>query len=85
MFNLNKKEKYGNISNKTSICCMEKFGPWTCYFGFIDTMKKIEHRGISIDNSYERGSEILPNNSNGKRYFDALEVEIYKISIKNDN
>ena len=48
-------------------------------------MKKIEHRGIKVNNSYERGSEILPNNSEDKKFFDVLEVEVYKISIKNEN
>ncbi len=85
MFNLNKEEKYKNKDNHISTWCLEKFGPWSCSFGFIETMKKIEHRGIDINNSYERGSEILPNNSEDKKFFDVLEVEVYKISIKNEN
>ena len=81
MFNLNKKEKYININKVTSIWCTKNFGPWTVDFGFykINQMNKIEHRGIDINNSYENGSEILPNNSEKTKYFDVIEVEVYKI------
>ena len=85
MFNLNKEEKYKNKDNHISIWCSKESGPWTSYFGFIETMKKIEHRGISINKSYERGSEILPNDSEDKKFFDVLEVEVYKILIKKDS
>ena len=81
MFNLNKKEKYINIDKVTSIWCTKNFGPWTVDFGFykINQMNKIEHRGICINNSYENGSEILPNYSKEIKYFDVIEVEVYKI------
>ena len=46
-------------------------------------MKKIEHRGIEINKAYERGSEILPNNSGNTKYFDVIETEVYQIIIKN--
>ena len=70
MFNLNKNEKYNNIDQDVSIWCRDHFGPWTINFGFDDTMKKIEHRGNDINKGYERGVEILPNNSNKTKYFE---------------
>ena len=79
MFNLNKNEKYKNISKEYSIFCNSKFGPWSKNFGFYDNLKKIEHQGLSINQIYDKGSEILPNNSNKKCYFDVKEIEIYKI------
>ena len=85
MFNLNKNEQYKNIKNKDSIYCTESFGPWTISFGFQKTMKIIEHRGSNINKYYERGSEILPNNSSNTKYFNVLEVEVYKIIIEDSN
>jgi hypothetical protein len=85
MFNLNKTEKYNHIGNKTSIWCLDYFGPWTVCFGFINTMKKIEHTGINVNIAYERGAEILPNNTEKIVYFDINEVEIYKISIEEED
>ena len=85
MFNLNKTEKYNHIGNKTSIWCIDYFGPWTDCFGFDNTMKKIEHRGIIVNTAYERGAEILPNNTEKTVYFDINEVEIYKISIEEED
>jgi len=79
MFNLNKNEKYKKKINNTSIWCLDYFGPWTWNFGFIESMKKIEHRGLGINERYENGSNILPNNTNNKKYFLMKEVEIYKI------
>ena len=85
MFNLNKNERYKFIHNERSMWCTENFGPWTMNFGFNKTMRKIEHRGIKINEAYERGSEILPNNSNDTKNFDVLEVEIFKITMKEIN
>ena len=86
MFNLNKNEKY--IRNKEnlerSIWCTDYFGPWTINFGFNQTMKQIEHRGINIVKAYQNGADILPNNSEEKKFFDVNEVEIYEISINNN-
>ena len=58
---------------------------WTASFGFDKTMKKIEHRGIIVNTAYERGAEILPNNTEKTVYFDTNEVEIYKISIEEED
>ena len=86
MFNLNKKEKYKKLQgNTTSIWCIDHFGPWTNFFGFCKTMKIIEHRGEEISNTYENGSNILLNDTKGKKYFDVKEVEVFKISIENIN
>ena len=59
MLNLNKNEKYTTKNKNTSIWCLDYFGPWTYYFGFIESMKKIEHRGLGINENYENGSNIL--------------------------
>ena len=83
MFNLNKKEKYKKIKNEFSIYCGNEYGPWTFYFGFFkgNQMKKIEHQGSCINSYYEKGIEILPNNTKDIKYFDVKEVEVYKIII----
>ena len=82
MFNLNKKEKYKKIRNSFSIVCKQSNGPWTFNFGFFKTnqMKKIEHLGNKINELYDGGSGILPNNSNDKKIFDLKEIEVYKIT-----
>ena len=83
MFNLNKNEKYKMIHNERSIWCTDYFGPWSINFGFNKTMKRVEHRGIKIEEGYEKGAEILPNNSEKIQYFDVKEVEIFKIIFIN--
>jgi len=35
----------------------------------------------SINNTYEKGNEILPSNNKDK-YYDLLEAEVFKISIE---
>ena len=84
MFNLNKSEKYKKINDQTSIWCTAYFGPWTIYFGFLNNMKQIEHRGKDIRLYYEKGDEILPNNSNKNKIFDVNEVEVYELMIDNN-
>ena len=83
MFNLNKNTKYKKVNDKTSIYCTEEHGPWTYSFGFRkeNKMKKLKHCGLNIDYAYEKGSNILPNNSHKDAYFDINEVEVYKIII----
>ena len=44
-------------------------------------MKKIKHNGLFISNAYEKGQNILQNNSILEKIFDVAEVEIYKIII----
>ena len=84
MFNLNKNEKYQKTNDKSSIWCTDYFGPWTINFGFTNNMMQIEHRGKDISQTYEKGDEILPNNSNKTKIFDVNEVEVYELSIDND-
>jgi len=86
MFNLNKNEKYNKINNNVvSILCLKEYGPWTYNFGFYksNSMKKIEHNGLYINDAYEKGSNILLNNSNQTKIFDVNEVEVYKILFDN--
>ena len=44
-------------------------------------MKSIRHWGKSINDYYDKGSEILPSNNQAKTY-DLIEVEVYKIIIE---
>ena len=77
MFNLNKNQKYKKLKNENSIYCNNSYGPWTYGFGFCGNMRKIDHVGSNINSQYEKGAEILPNNSD----FEVKEVEVYKIII----
>ena len=83
MFNLNKKQKYKKLQNENSIYCNNSYGPWTYGVGFsqINQMRKIQHYVSDINSYYEKGAEILPNNSRNTKYFDIKEVEEYKIII----
>ena len=83
MFNLNKNKKYKKIRNDCSIWANFDFGPWSYSFGFQgnNQMKKIEHRGNCINDYYENGSEILSNNSSGYKFFNVIDVEVFKINI----
>ena len=81
MFNLNKKQKYKKIKQEFSIHCYSEFGPYTNNFGFYNKqMKTISHGGLYIE-SYEKGSEILPNNSHNFIDFKVKEIEIFKVLI----
>ena len=80
IFNLNKNQKYKKLQEDYSIRCNNTFGPWISYFGFQpNQMKKIEHRGLSINSYYEKGAAILPNNTSDTKFFEVKEVEVYKI------
>ena len=83
MFNLNKNQKYKKLINDYSIYCYNSCGPHTLKFGFHqdNQMRKIRHYGSIINSYYEKGAEILPNNSNTAKYFEIKEVEVYKIKI----
>ena len=83
IFNLNKNQKYKKINKTTqSITCMEDCGPWVYDFGFYgEKMAKINHYGLGINNAFENGSNILPNNSYLRKYFNIKEVEVFKIII----
>jgi len=85
MFNLNKNEIYKKISdNILSIFCKKEYGPWTYNFGFKNnSMKKINHNGLDINEAYEKGCNILHNDLNKTKAFDVAEVEIYKIILDN--
>ena len=79
-FSLNKTQKYKKIKEDNSIYCGKNFGPWIYCFGFYENqMKKIKLN--SSNNYFEKGSEILSNNSLKYKYYDIKEVEVYKIII----
>ena len=80
-FNLNNKEKYKKIKNDHSIYCSNDYGPWISNFGFHQSMRKIIHEGTGVNNYYRKGAEILSNDTNGVKYFNVKEVEVYKIII----
>ena len=83
MFNLNKSEKYKKLKNEDSIYVTKDYSPWTYAFGFNSTyqMNKIEHQGICINDYYENGAEILLNNSHETKWFNVVEVEVFKINV----
>ena len=81
IFNLNKNQKYKKLKNDYSIYCCSSQCPWVYCFGFFETMRKIQHQGLSINEIYEKGAEILPNNRGNIKNFDVKEVEVYKIII----
>ena len=81
-FSLNKTQKYKKINENYSIYCNSYYGPYIHYFGFHtkNQMKKIQL--CSSNNDYfEKGSEILSNNSSEYKCYDIKEVEVYKIII----
>ena len=86
MFNLNNNEKFKKKNEKkASIFCTKEYGPWTFNFGFYkeNSMEKIKHWGLGINEAYEKGSNILLNNTNELKIFDVKEVEVYKIIFDN--
>ena len=84
IFNLNKNQKYKKIKNNDSILCDNDKGPCVYSLGFYgNKMRKIRHQGISINKYFDKGPEILPNNSSDLAYFDIIEVEVYKIILEN--
>ena len=78
-----KNQKYKKLQNENSIYCNNSYGPWTYGVGFsqINQMRKIQHYVSDINSYYEKGAEILPNNSDNTKYFEVKEVEVYKIII----
>ena len=82
MFNLNKSEKCKKLKNECSIYLGKNYGPWIYSFGFKSTnqMNKILHGGTNINDYYENGANILPNNTNGTKYFNVTDVEVFKIN-----
>ena len=83
LFNLNSNQKYKKLQNSNSIYCSNSYGPWVYCLGFNqdNQMRKIRHYGLSINNYYEKGAEILPNNSQIEKQFELKEVEVYKIMM----
>ena len=82
MFNLNKLEKYKKLKNEYSTFMTKEYAPWSYAFGFNSTnqMNKIEHRGKCINDYYGNGANILPNNTNEYKYFNVVDVEVFKIN-----
>ena len=42
-------------------------------------MKRVTHFGLKLNDAFEKGSDILPNNSSSEKEFNVIEVEIFKI------
>ncbi len=85
IFNLNKNKKYKKLRKDCSIICNKNYGVYSAYFGNSSdckTMKKIKLYSNSINSYYENGSDILQNN-NDTKFYDLIEVEIFKISMEN--
>ena len=81
LFNLNENKKYIKLGKRNSINCEGSHGPYAEDFGIgksYNTMNKIVHYFGTINDIYENASEILP--SKEKKYYDLLEVEIFKLS-----
>ena len=83
IFNLNKNKKCKKNISDCSIYCNGSYGPYTINFGHFrsNTMKYINHWSNEIKKYYDKGSEILPNNSHGK-FYELIESEVYKIMIE---
>ena len=83
IFNLNKNKKCKKNISDCSIYCNGSYGPYTINFGHFrsNTMKYINHWSNEINKYYDKGSEILPNNSHGK-FYELIESEVYKIMIE---
>ena len=86
MFNLNKNKKFKKLNNYQSLWCLYDHGPWTASIGFNSQsdsqMRIIQHRGIRCNDFYERGAEILQNNTSNRKFFKVKEVEVYKITFE---
>ena len=80
-FSLNKTQKYKKINKNYSIYCGINYGPWIYSFGFYENQMKKIKLNSSNNNYFEKGSEILSNNSLEYKYYDIKEVEVYKIII----
>ena len=82
-FHLNKNQKYKKLQPDSSALCNNSNGPCTFGFGynFTNSMTTIKHYANSINEYYDRGSEILQSNNQTKEY-DLIEAEVYKIIIE---
>ena len=81
IFSLTKNKRYKKLNNERSIWCINEFGPWAISFGFRNNLNTIEHQGLNINEWYEQGCDILPNNAYNTKYFFAKEFEVFKIII----
>ena len=83
IFNLNKNQKYKKLESNFSVYCSDSYGPNTYLFGCpFGSIKTITHYGKSLNEYYDKGSEILPNDNDEKKDYDLLEAEVYKIIIE---
>ena len=82
IFNLNKNQKYKKLKAEHSIHCNIYEGPYTSNFGcdFSNSLRKLNCRKNNINKYYMNGEEILPNNEQTK-YYDLIEIEIFKITF----
>ena len=83
IFNLNKNKKFKKSKDNSSIFCSSSCGPRAMGFGsgYADnSMRILTHNADYINEYYDKGSEILPNNNQVKEN-NLIETEIYKIII----
>ena len=84
IFNLNKNTKYKKLKNDSSIYCNSNYGPTTAKFGnnYTNSMKSIKVWCAGINEYYENGSGILPNNGEDPKEYEIIETEVFKIIIE---
>jgi len=82
LFSLTNKKIFPIKKNYDAIRGSKELGPWFAYIGFRDGGRNDLTQGIFYytkgDESYENYNEIIPNDKKNT-YFDAKEIEIYKI------
>ena len=81
IFNLNKNKKFKKIKKGYSLYCYKSYGPYTYGFGNEGNIKSLVLYAGSICNYYENGDEILPNEKETK-YYEVIEVEVFRIIIE---
>jgi len=83
LFSLTKGRIFPIKKNQDSIMGSKNIGPWFAYIGFNDKGRMNLSQGRFVyknkeEESFENYNEIIPN-KNYSRFFEVIEVEIYKI------